>query len=119
MSKFRMLTNEFCVRGKFWEKDPHTHSPPPPPPPSKCGRCVQHMIIKTFVLIRLTQQHYSQQNPTLLPQNNILELYKKQPNSKQRITKREIWSGCEIQKRESLLMSKGVHSFGLDLSESE
>jgi hypothetical protein len=24
-----MLTNEFCVRGKFWEKDPHTHSPPP------------------------------------------------------------------------------------------
>jgi hypothetical protein len=25
-----MLTNEFCVRGKFWEKDPHTHSPPPP-----------------------------------------------------------------------------------------
>jgi hypothetical protein len=26
-----MLTNEFCVRGKFWEKDPHTHSPPPPP----------------------------------------------------------------------------------------
>jgi hypothetical protein len=29
MSKCRMLTNEFCVRGKFWEKDPHTHSPPP------------------------------------------------------------------------------------------
>jgi hypothetical protein len=28
-----MLTNEFCVRGKFWEKDPHTRSPPPPPPP--------------------------------------------------------------------------------------
>jgi hypothetical protein len=28
-----MLTNEFFVRGKFWEKDPHTHSPPPPPPP--------------------------------------------------------------------------------------
>jgi len=24
-----MLTNEFCVREKFWEKDPHTHSPPP------------------------------------------------------------------------------------------
>jgi hypothetical protein len=24
-----MLTNEFYVRGKFWEKDPHTHSPPP------------------------------------------------------------------------------------------
>jgi hypothetical protein len=24
-----MITNEFCVRGKFWEKDPHTHSPPP------------------------------------------------------------------------------------------
>jgi hypothetical protein len=24
-----MLTNEFCVRGNFWEKDPHTHSPPP------------------------------------------------------------------------------------------
>jgi hypothetical protein len=24
-----MLTNEFCVRGKFWEKDPHTHSHPP------------------------------------------------------------------------------------------
>jgi hypothetical protein len=23
-----MLTNEFCVRGKFWEKDPYTHSPP-------------------------------------------------------------------------------------------
>jgi hypothetical protein len=24
-----MLTKEFCVRGKFWEKHPHTHSPPP------------------------------------------------------------------------------------------
>jgi hypothetical protein len=32
-----MLTNEFCVRGKFWEKDPHTHSPPPPPPLSVVG----------------------------------------------------------------------------------
>jgi hypothetical protein len=39
-----MLTNEFYVRGKFWEKDPHTHSPPPPPPPSKCGRCVQQLV---------------------------------------------------------------------------
>jgi hypothetical protein len=26
----------FCARGKFWEKELHTHSPP-----YKCGRCVQ------------------------------------------------------------------------------
>jgi hypothetical protein len=24
-----MLTNAFCVRGIFLEKEPHTHSPPP------------------------------------------------------------------------------------------
>jgi hypothetical protein len=42
----------FCARGKFWEKEPHTHSPPPPPaPPSKCGRCVQQ-----FFLSYLTEQ---------------------------------------------------------------
>jgi hypothetical protein len=43
-----MLTNEFCVKGKFWEKDPHTHSPPPP---SKCGRCVQHFHAPTYPFI--------------------------------------------------------------------
>jgi hypothetical protein len=39
-------------------------------------------------------------------------LYKRNPNSRPRITKREIQSGCGIQRRESLLMSRGVHSFG-------
>jgi hypothetical protein len=33
-----MLTKEFCVRGKFWEKEPHS-------PASKCGRCVQDVIV--------------------------------------------------------------------------
>jgi hypothetical protein len=35
-----MLTKEFYEKGKFWEKEPHTHSPPP----SKCGRCVQQLV---------------------------------------------------------------------------
>jgi hypothetical protein len=34
-----MLTKGFCEKGKFWEKEPHTHSPP-----SKCGRCVQQLV---------------------------------------------------------------------------
>ena len=70
-------------------------------------------------LLDQPNKKYSQLNPTLLRQNNILDLYKKQPSLKQRSIKREIRSGCGIQKRESLLMLKEVHDFGLDPSELE
>ena len=43
-----MLTNEFCVKWKFWENKPHTHSPP-----SMCGRCVQQLVSEWAFTISL------------------------------------------------------------------
>jgi hypothetical protein len=70
-------------------------------------------------LLDQPNKKYSQLNPTLLRQNNILDLYKKQPSLKQRSIKREIRSGCGIQKKDNLLILKGMQSFSLDLLELE
>jgi hypothetical protein len=66
-----MLTNEFCVRGKFWEKDPHTHSPPPPPP-SKCGRCVQQLVSEQAFTTSLNKLEGDEENVGMFYRQRML-----------------------------------------------
>jgi hypothetical protein len=72
------------------------------------------------ILIRPSQQEvFTTESHPPPSRQYTLGLCKRQPNLRPRITKREIWSGCGIQRRESLLMSKEVHNFGLVPSELE
>jgi hypothetical protein len=52
----------------------------------------------------------------LLPLHSTPGLFKKQPSSELEITERETQYGFGTQRRESLLMSREMHSFGLDPS---
>jgi hypothetical protein len=71
------------------------------------------------ILIRPSQQEVFAAESHPLPQDNTQGLCKRQPNLRPRITKPRIQSGCGIQRREILLMSKEVHNFGLVPSELE
>jgi hypothetical protein len=71
------------------------------------------------ILIKPSQQEVLTVESHPLPQDNTLELYREQQRLKRKNIKREIRYGCGTLRKVSLTTLKGMHNFGLDLSELE